>query len=81
MASFIEELYYGNIDPQARGYRQKSPVKRVSDSLNGLEEKLTEQLVGENKDFFSASATPTLSSWANASWIPSSLASASVPTL
>ena len=52
MANFIEELYYGNIDPQVRGYRPKSPVKRVSDSLNGLEEKLTEQLVGENKELF-----------------------------
>ena len=44
MSNFIEELYYGNIDPQARGYRPKSPVKKVSDSLNDLEEKLTEQL-------------------------------------
>ena len=52
MANFIEELYYGNIDPQARGYRPKSPVKKVSDSLNALEEKLTEQLAGENKELF-----------------------------
>ena len=29
MANFIEELYYGNIDPQARGYRPKSPIKNV----------------------------------------------------
>ena len=52
MANFIEELYYGNIDPQARGYRPKSPVKKVSDSLNALEEQLTEQLAGENKELF-----------------------------
>lgn len=26
--NIIEELYYGNIDPQDRGYRPKSPVKR-----------------------------------------------------
>ena len=52
MGNFIEELYYGNIDPQARGYRPKGPVKKVSDSLNGLEEKLTKQLAGENKELF-----------------------------
>lgn len=36
--NIIEELYYGNIDPQDRGYRPKSPVKKASDSLNDLEE-------------------------------------------
>ena len=50
--NIIEELYYGNIDPQDRGYRPKSPAKKASDSLNGLEEKLTEQLAGENKALF-----------------------------
>ena len=72
MANFIEELYYGNIDPQARGYRPKSPVKKVSDSLNDLEEKLTEHSPVRTRSCFSASATPTPSSWANVSWIPSS---------
>ena len=50
--NIIEELYYGNIDPQDRGYRPKSPVKKASDSLNDLEEKLTAQLAGENKALF-----------------------------
>ena len=50
--NIIEELYYGNIDPQDRGYRPKSPVKKVSDSLNDLEEKLSEQHAGENKALF-----------------------------
>lgn len=50
--NIIEELYYGKIDPQDRGYRPKSPAKKASDSLNDLEEKLTEQLVGENKELF-----------------------------
>ena len=50
--NIIEELYYGNIDPQDRGYHPQSPVKKVSDSLNDLEEKLTEQLAGENKALF-----------------------------
>ena len=75
--SIIEELYYGNIDPQDRGYRPKLPAKKASDSLNDLEEKLTEQLSGENKALFPASATPTPSSWANPSWTPSSPASVS----
>ena len=50
--NIIEELYYGNIDPQDRGYCPQRPAKKVSRSLNDLEEKLTEQLAGENKDLF-----------------------------
>ena len=50
--NIIEELYYGNIDPQDRGYSPKGPAKKASDSLNDLEEKLTEQLAGENKALF-----------------------------
>lgn len=50
--NIIEELYYGNIDPQNHGYCPKSPVKKASDSLNDLEEKLTEQLAGDNKELF-----------------------------
>ena len=50
--NIIEELYYGNVDPQDHGYHPKSPVKKASDSLNDLEEKLTEQLAGENKALF-----------------------------
>ena len=51
--SIIEELYYGNIDPQDRGYRPQSPCEKGRhDSLNDLEEKLTEQLAGENKALF-----------------------------
>ena len=52
MTNFIEELYYGNIDPQARGYRPKSPAKKASDSLSGLEEQLTERLDGKDKELF-----------------------------
>lgn len=77
--NIIEELYYGNVDPQDHGYHPKSPVKKASDSLNDLEEKLTEQLADENKTLFLrfSSATPTPNSWANPSWTPSSPASAS----
>lgn len=52
MGNIIEELYYGNIDPQDHCYCPKRPTKRASDSLNDLEEKLTEQLAGENKALF-----------------------------
>ena len=50
--NIIEELYYGNIDPQDRGYRPKSPAKKATDSLNDLEENLAAQLAGENKALF-----------------------------
>ena len=50
--NIIEELYYGNVDPQDHGYHPKSLVKKASDSLNDLEEKLTKQLAGENKALF-----------------------------
>lgn len=48
MANFLEELYYGNVDPQARGYRKV----KVSENINELEEKLTERLSGEDKALF-----------------------------
>ena len=50
--NIIEELYYGKIDPQDHGCCPKNPVKKASDSLNDLEEKLSEQLAGENKELF-----------------------------
>ena len=49
MANFLEELYYGNVDPQARGYRKGSHNLKVSKDINELEEKLTERLSGEDK--------------------------------
>ena len=52
MTNFLEELYYGNIDPQARGYRKGSHNLKVSKSINELEEKLTERLSGEDKALF-----------------------------
>ena len=52
MTNFLEELYYGNIDPQARGYRKGSYNFKVSQNINELEEKLTERLGGEDKALF-----------------------------
>lgn len=39
--NIIEELYYGNVDPQDHGYHPKSPVKKASDSLNDLEDTIS----------------------------------------
>lgn len=61
MANFLEELYYGNIDPQARGYRKGSHILKVSGNINELEEKLTERLSGEEKKLFLDFATLTAS--------------------
>ena len=49
MTNFLEELYYGNIDPQAREYRKDSHTLKVSKDINELEEKLTKRLQGEDK--------------------------------
>ena len=65
--NIIEELYYGNIDPQDRGYRPKSPVKKASDSLNDLEESSPSSSSAKTRSCFSTSATPPPSSWANPS--------------
>lgn len=52
MENFLEELYYGNVDPQTRGYRKGSHNLKVSENINELEEKLNERLSGEEKKLF-----------------------------
>ena len=52
--NFIEELYYGNLDPQARGYKSGSRPKKTQASLSDLEEILTQRLEGEEKHLFLA---------------------------
>lgn len=52
MANMIEELYFGNIDPQARCYKNGDRITKVSDDINQLEEKLTERLNAEEKRMF-----------------------------
>lgn len=52
MGGFIEELYFGNIEAQARGYSNDSRILKTSNSINELEEKLTERLQEEDKDLF-----------------------------
>ncbi len=52
MADFIEELYYGNIDPQARAYRKDSRIYKILDDINEAENKLTECLQMDEKKLF-----------------------------
>ena len=50
--SFIEELFYGNLDPQSRPRRSTCRVSRAVASLDELEDALTERLQGEDKRLF-----------------------------
>ena len=52
MSKFIEEFYYGNIDPQARSTKQNKTVQKQMKVLMLNEEFLTEALTGENKKKF-----------------------------
>ena len=52
MNSFIEEFYYGNIDPQARSSEQNKKVQHDMQTLNESEDFLTDKLSGEEKRWF-----------------------------
>ena len=52
MKNFIVEFFYGNIDPQARAYTKDSNIRKVSDKINDIEEKLTNKLNKEEKALF-----------------------------
>lgn len=52
MPRFIEEFYYGNIDPQARSTKCNSAVPKELQILSDAEEYLTEKLTEENKSKF-----------------------------
>ena len=47
MTNFIEEFYYGNIDPQARSSEQNKKVQRDMQTLNESEDFLTDKRAGE----------------------------------
>ena len=49
MARFIEEFYYGNLDPQARSTKQNKTVQREMAVLTKTEEQLTKALQDEQK--------------------------------
>lgn len=40
MRNFLEELYSGNLDPQARGYRKDRHIRKISDNVNEPREKV-----------------------------------------
>ena len=52
MRNFLKELYFGNLDQQARGYPKNSHILKVSKNINELEEKLTQRLNDEEKKLF-----------------------------
>lgn len=52
MARFIEEFYYGNIDPQARSTKQNKTVQKQMEILMKNEELLTNALTDESKKWF-----------------------------
>ena len=52
MGNFIEEFYYGNLDPQARSTKENKAVQKQMEVLMLNEEFLTEALSGENKKRF-----------------------------
>jgi len=56
MKSFIEELYYGNIDPQNSGFEDDAGVQRELQTIGECEDWLTEHLTGEEKKRFLDSA-------------------------
>lgn len=52
MSKFIEEFYYGNIDPPARSTKQNKTVQKQMEILMNNEELLTASLNEENKKLF-----------------------------
>ena len=52
MGKFIEEFYYGNLDPQARSTKQNKAVQKQMEVLMLNEDYLTENLSGESKKKF-----------------------------
>ncbi len=52
MKNIITELYYGNIDPQARGFKKDSYLQKQMSILSKCEAELTNKLEGEEKKAF-----------------------------
>ena len=52
MTNFIEEFFYGNLDPQARSTKQNKAVQKQMEILMDNEEKLTAALDEENRKVF-----------------------------
>lgn len=52
MSTFIEDFYYGNIEPQEVNSELKPKLKKKLSSLAEKEEQLTVRLPGEDKELF-----------------------------
>lgn len=52
MSDFIEDFYYGNIEPQEISTELRTEFKRKLDSLSQAEEHLTSKLTDEEKELF-----------------------------
>ena len=52
MSDFIEEFYYGNIEPQECTTNLTAKVKKSLRELAGKEEQLTSLLTDKNKELF-----------------------------
>ena len=52
MADFIEDFYYGNIEPQGCTTKLTAKVKKSLSELADKEEQLTSLLTGKEKDLF-----------------------------
>ena len=50
--SFIEELYYGNINPNENRNRKPFPYEKAVKTFSDIESKLTKELNGENLKLF-----------------------------
>ena len=51
---FLEQFFYGNIDPQSRSSVQIQELKKVQKKLTDLEEQLTQQLTEPQRALFVA---------------------------
>lgn len=52
MKNIITELYCGNVDPQARGFKKDSYLQKQMSILSKCETELTGKLYGEEKKAF-----------------------------
>lgn len=52
MSRFIEEFYYGNIDPQARSTKENKTVQKQMEVLMNNEDLLTNALTDKPKKWF-----------------------------
>ena len=57
MSKFIEDFYYGNIEPQESSLELKSKLKRKLSILTQTEEQLTAKLAEEEKELFAKYAS------------------------